>query len=396
MGETPRYAVVGGGIVGLAVAARIADQFPRAAVTVLEKESRWAAHQTGRNSGVIHSGVYYRPGSNKARMCRRGAMSMYEFARQENIPAERVGKLIVATSPAELPRLTALRERGVANGLDVRVLQPGQAREIEPYVDCVAALHVPETGIIDFAAVCAALARQLERGGAQLRLSTKVTGVRHSPRATVLETTRGEVEIDLLVNCAGLQSDQVAEMTGRRPSTRVVPFRGEYYELRPDRRHLVRALVYPVPDPVLPFLGVHLTRGIGGRVLAGPNAVLALAREGYDWRSVQPRELAETLRFPGFWRLARRHARTGLAETIRSLYRHGFAQSLRRLVPDVRDDDLLPAPAGVRAQAVAPNGMLLDDFVIDREARAVHVLNAPSPAATSAFEIAKHVVSLLA
>jgi L-2-hydroxyglutarate oxidase len=391
--QPQRVTVVGGGIVGLAVADRLARH--GAQVTVLEKEDRWAAHQTGRNSGVIHSGIYYPPGSHKALMCRRGAESMYAFAAAEGIEARRTGKLIVATSEDELPRMAALRDRGRANGLDVAELTPEQAREHEPHVSCIRALRVATTGIIDYAAVCRALVRRLEVAGADLQLSAEVLGFRRYQLATTVLTSRGDVDSDVVVNCAGLHSDRLARRAGARPDARIVPFRGEYYELRPERTHLVRGLIYPVPDPAFPFLGVHLTRGVDGGVHAGPNAVLALAREGYRWRTVRPADVADTLRFPGFWRLAARHGRSGVDEMARSLSRRRFADSLRRLVPEVADDDLVPAPAGVRAQAITRSGGLVDDFLIERESRLVHVLNAPSPAATSAFEIAAHIESLL-
>ena len=387
------YVVIGGGIIGLAVADRIASAEPGAHVTVLEKEAGWARHQSGRNSGVVHSGLYYAPGSHKATMCRRGAESMMAFARDHGVAVQRCGKLVVAGTPDQLPRLRSLAERGRANGLSVRELSPAQAREFEPEVACLGALHVPETGIVDYAGVCQALATRL--GAADLRLSTEVTGLRPGAQQTTVETTGGEFAADAVVNCAGLQSDLVASSGGHRPGARIVPFRGEYYELRPSAERLVRGLIYPVPDPRFPFLGVHLTRSVSGGVHAGPNAVLALAREGYDWHTVRPGELAGTLGYPGFWRLARRHYRTGVQEVVRSLSHHRFAESLRVLVPAITDDDLVPSAAGVRAQAVRPDGSLVDDFLIERIGGVVHVLNAPSPAATSAFEIAARVYGLL-
>ena len=390
-----RYVVIGGGILGLAVADRVAQDVPGARVTVVEKEAGWASHQTGRNSGVVHSGLYYPPGSLKATMCRAGADSMRRFAEQEGVAFERCGKLVVASTEAELPPLARLAARGRANGLQVREVGPAEMAELEPHGAGVAGLHVPETAIVDYRGVCAALVRRLTERGAELRLSTRVTGLREGPAVTTVETTSGDLAADAVVNCAGLYSDLVAGFGGRRPPARIVPFRGEYFELRPERRHLVRGLIYPVPDPLFPFLGVHLTRMVDGGVHAGPNAVLALAREGYDWRTVRPRELATTLTYPGFWRLAARHYRAGAAEVARSLSRHRFAQSLRRLVPAIEDDDLVPSPAGVRAQAVLRDGRLVDDFLVERVGRVVHVLNAPSPAATSALEIAVYVRALL-
>jgi L-2-hydroxyglutarate oxidase len=390
-----RVAVIGGGIVGLAVAERVLRDDPSARVTVVEKEHDWARHQTGRNSGVVHSGLYYPPGSRKALWCRAGATALLELARDEGVPHRVTGKLVVATAAGELDRLTALEQRGLANGLAVTRLSAAQAREHEPHVAAVAALHVAETGVIDYRAVCAVLVRRLRDAGARLLPGTEVVGGADGPREVVLETTRGEQVADVVVSCAGLHADRVARLLGHRPSVRIVPFRGEYHELTPGAAHLVRGLVYPVPDPELPFLGVHLTRGIDGHVHAGPNAVLALAREGYDWGRVDARDLADTLRFGGFWRLARRQARSGAAEMVRSLSHRRFADSARRLVPELADADLVPAPAGVRAQAVRADGTLVDDFLLERHGRVVHLLNAPSPAATASLEIARHVVATL-
>lgn len=390
-----RVVVVGGGIVGLAVAHRLVTDEPTARVTVLEKDTGWARHQTGRNSGVVHSGLYYPPGSAKARWCRTGGAELLAFAREHGVAHAVTGKLVVATSPDELPRLAALHERGLANGLDVTRLDADGARAHEPHVAALAALHVPETGVVDYPGVCAALVDRLAAAGADLRPGAEVVGGHDGPREVVVETGHGTVAADLVVTCAGLRTDLVAELLGHRPSVRIVPFRGEYRELAPEAAHLVRGLVYPVPDPELPFLGVHLTRGVDGHVHAGPNAVLALAREGYGWGVVRPRELAGTLAYPGLWRLARRHARTGVHEVARSLDPRRFGDSLRRLVPDLRDEDLRPAPAGVRAQAVRPDGSLVDDFLVERSGRCVHVFNAPSPAATAAFAIARHVTGLL-
>ncbi|MBR7743020.1 L-2-hydroxyglutarate oxidase [Phycicoccus sp. BSK3Z-2] len=387
--------VVGGGVVGLAVADRVLREDPAARVTVLEKEDGWATHQTGRNSGVVHSGLYYPPGSAKARWCRAGAEALLAFAAEEGVPQARTGKLVVATAPEELPRLAALHERGLANGLAVRRVDAEEAREHEPHVAALAALHVPETGVVDYAAVSAALVRRLRAAGADLRTGTTVLGGREDARGVTVATSTGEERADVVVTCAGLHTDTVARRLGHDPFVRVVPFRGEYHELAPEAAHLVRGLVYPVPDPDLPFLGVHLTRGVDGVVHAGPNAVPALAREGYGWGVVSARDLAGTLAWPGTWRLARRQARTGPAEVTRSLSRRRFADSVRRLVPEVRDEHLRPSPAGVRAQAVRPDRTLVDDFLVERTARCAHVLNAPSPAATASLEIAGHVVGHL-
>lgn len=321
--------MIGGGIVGLATAHRLLLDRPGAEVTVLEKETRVAAHQTGHNSGVIHAGVYYRPGSLKARLCRAGSRSMVELCQEHQIPVQVCGKLIVATDPAELPRLHALHERASANGLAVRLLSPGEVTEYEPAVACLAALHVPTTGIVDFAAVCRVLATLVEKAGGQVRLGVRVTAIRARPSdAYTLATTTGEVPADAVVNCAGLHADRIARLAGVDPPARIIPFRGEYYELVPHRRELVRGLIYPVPDPQFPFLGVHLTRMIDGSVHAGPNAVLATAREGYRWRRFSLRDVAGIAGWPGMWRLGRRHLRYGLAEVRRSLSRRRFAADL--------------------------------------------------------------------
>jgi L-2-hydroxyglutarate oxidase len=390
-----RYVVIGGGIVGLATAHELTRRYPHATVTVLEKEDRVAAHQTGHNSGVIHAGVYYKPGSLKARMCRAGSASMVEFCDAYGVPYQICGKLIVATDETELPRLHALHERALANDLPVRLVTPAEAREYEPHVASVAGLHVASTGIVDYAQVCRVLADLVEKAGGTIRLGARVVGLHPDGDSIVVRTTTDEHRADYLVNCAGLHSDRIARMAGHRPTARIVPFRGEYYELRASRRDLVNGLIYPVPDPQFPFLGVHLTRMIDGTVHAGPNAVLALAREGYSWGRIRPRDVADVATYPGLWRLARKHLRYGLTEVRRSLSRNLFAQSLARLVPELTRDDIVPAGAGVRAQAIAHDGSLVDDFLIVHGPRQVHVLNAPSPAATSSLEIAKHIATQL-
>ncbi|GAA1811740.1 L-2-hydroxyglutarate oxidase [Planosporangium flavigriseum] len=390
-----RYAVIGGGIVGLATAHELRRVHPGAAVTVVEKEAGWGAHQTGHNSGVIHAGVYYAPGSLKAELCRAGRRSMLDFCAEHDIPFQVCGKLIVATDEAELPRLHALHERARANDLEVRLITPEEAREYEPEVACVAALHVAATGIVNFGTVCARLAELLEKSGADMRTGERVIGIRSATAdgPVTVQTTRGELQADVLINCAGLHADRIARMAGVHPPARIVPFRGEYYELRPERRGLVRGLIYPVPDPQFPFLGVHLTKMIDGSVHAGPNAVLALAREGYGWSRIRPGDLLDAATYSGLWRLGRRHWRYGASEVGRSLSKRRFAASLARLVPAIGPDDLVKAEAGVRAQAIRPDGSLVDDFLIARQGRQVHVLNAPSPAATSSLEIAKHIVA---
>ncbi|WP_091299764.1 L-2-hydroxyglutarate oxidase [Amycolatopsis xylanica] len=387
--------VIGGGILGLAVAWELTRRGTD--VTVLEKEDHWAAHQTGHNSNVVHAGLYYKPGSFKARMSTAGNRSIVDFARLYGVPVEVCGKLVVATSDDELPALQVLADRAEANGVPAKLISPSEARAYEPEVSCVGALRVESTGIIDFPAVCAALVRLLDETGADLRLSTPALAIRSTDRGVEVATGDDVIRADALVNCAGLQSDRVARLAGLTPSARIVPFRGEYYELKPERRNLVRGLIYPVPNASLPFLGVHLTRMLDGSVHAGPNAVLALSREGYGWGDISAKDLAEVARFPGLWRLARKYAYpTGLDEVRRSFSKKRFAKSLARLVPAVQPEDIVRHGSGVRAQALLPNGALVDDFLIETAPHQVHVLNAPSPAATSALEIAKHVADQVA
>lgn len=380
--------VIGGGIVGLSTAYAITRAAPGTRVTVLEKEQGPARHQTGRNSGVIHSGIYYRPGSLKARYAVRGAAEMVKFCAEYGIAHEVTGKLIVATERSELPRLHALVQRGRENGIPVRELGPAQIAEYEPEVRGLAAIQVGTTGICDYGSVAERLA---EASGADVRYGTEVVRIdRRAALGVAVRTADGSVvRGKVLVNCAGLQCDRVAMLAGDDPGMRIIPFRGEYFDLaRPD---LVRGLVYPVPDPAFPFLGVHLTRGIGGGVHVGPNAVPALAREGYGWGVVRPLEVAGTVAWPGAWRMAGRHWRYGAGELRRSLSKGAFTAAVRRLLPAVTEDDLLPAAAGVRAQAVLRDGSLVDDFLIREGERAVHVLNAPSPAATASLPIGRAV-----
>ncbi len=380
--------VVGGGIVGLSTAYAITRAAPGTRVTLLEKEAGPARHQTGRNSGVIHSGIYYRPGSLKARYAVKGAAEMVKFCAEYGIAHAVTGKLIVATERAELPRLHALVQRGRENGIPVRELGAAQIGEYEPEVRGLAAIHVGTTGVCDFVGV----ARQLgQASGAEIRYGAQVVRVDRRPeRGVAVLTARGDVvRARALVNCAGLYCDEVARLTGDEPGMRIVPFRGEYYELA--RPELVRGLVYPVPDPAFPFLGVHLTRGIDGGVHIGPNAVPALAREGYGWGVVRPWEVAGTLAWPGAWALARRHWRYGGGELRRSVSKKAFTAAVRRLLPAAEEDDLVRAAAGVRAQAVLRDGTLVDDFLIKEAPRTVHVLNAPSPAATASLPIGREV-----
>lgn len=386
--------IIGGGIIGLALAHKLSSV--GLAVTVLEKESRWAAHQTGHNSGVIHAGPYYKPGSLKATMCLAGNRSMTAFAQEHGIAHEKSGKIILATSESEIPRLDALAARAIANGVDCRLITMEEAREYEPHIGGVKALRVEDTGIIDYTAVSMKLAELAASRGAELILGTQVRAIHESGDQVVVEHDRGSTTSDLLINAAGLHSDEIARMAGMKPTVRIIPFRGEYYEIREDRRDLVKGLIYPVPDPEMPFLGVHLTRMIDRSVHAGPNAVLALAREGYRWSQISPRDLMGTLTFPGFLKFASGQIPTGAREIIRSFSRRRFARDLARLVPEITTADLIPAGSGIRAQAFGRDGKLVDDFVIQQNRNQIHILNAPSPAATSSLEIADHIAGLIA
>lgn len=386
-------AVVGAGIIGLATAHRYLEVHPGKRVVVLEAEARPALHQTGRNSGVLHSGVYYRPGSAKATLAVAGRSSMVEFCRRHGIAHDVCGKVIVAVDSSEQERLASLAQRAVRNGVDAELIDARRLAELEPYCAGVEALHIPSTGIADYGAVCRALLDEIEAAGGELRTSTKVVGIDQAADGVRVATTTGDVRAAWLVNCAGLRCDQVAELAGAASGYRIVPFRGEYYELVPERSHLVSNLIYPVPDPSFPFLGVHLTRMIDGTIHAGPNAVLALAREGYRWSDVSGAQLREHIANRGLWRLARRYWRTGAGEVWRSLNKAAFTRALQRLVPDIAADDLVRSEAGVRAQAMDPAGELEDDFAVTAGGRSTHVLNAPSPAATSSLEIARMIVS---
>jgi len=391
--------VVGGGIVGLATSLALLARRPGASLVVLEKEPRLAAHQTGRNSGVIHAGLYYKPGSLKAALCARGRAMLERFCEEHGVRFERCGKLVVATSDEELPRLDELERRGRANGLTgIRRLRAEEIHAHEPHAAGVAALHVPQTGIVDYREVARAYASELARRGGEVRTGARATAIeRRGADGVVVESTAGAVEARVLVACAGLESDRVARMAGLAIDVAIVPFRGEYWMLRPEREHLVRHLVYPVPDPAFPFLGVHFTRRIGGGVEAGPNAVLALAREGYTRTSFAARDAWDVARWPGFWRMARRTWRSGLAEQWRSLSRRSFAHACARLVPAVTAADLARPPAGggagVRAQAVRRDGALVDDFAFAEGQRMIHVLNAPSPAATASLAIGEEIAA---
>ena len=387
-------AIVGGGIVGLATARALHERAPHARLAILEKEPKLASHQTGHNSGVIHSGIYYRPGSAKARLCVEGKHLMLEFTEKHGIRVDRCGKVIVATSKAELPRLHSLYERGRANGVPVELIDTVRLREFEPHAKALSAIWSPSTAIVDYGEVADAIARDLQAGGVAIETGARVTVIARGSDGVEIAAGRLTVRAKRLVNCAGLYSDAVARLAGATTDVRIIPFRGEYYMLRAERRALVRGLIYPVPDPEFPFLGVHLTRTVHGEVEAGPNAVFAFAREGYRFGRVSPRELAATLAYRGFWRMARRYWRMGSFEMYRSLSKRAFVRALQRLVPELRPEDVERGGAGVRAQAVSPDGSLVDDFRIVAEADAIHVLNAPSPAATASLAIGRHIAGL--
>jgi L-2-hydroxyglutarate oxidase len=392
---SPRYdvVIVGGGIVGLAVALGITQRFPRLRLLLLEKEARVGQHQSNHNSGVIHSGIYYKPGSLKAKLCVEGAREMVEFCRSHDLPYEICGKVIVATHEQELPRLEELRRRGEANGLTgLRLIGPEELREIEPHASGLQALVVPSTGITDYLKVCEKYADLISAQGGAIFTSNTVIGIKSCGTEIVVETQRDTFSAGFLINCAGLFSDRISRMAGDDPGVMIVPFRGEYYDLIPERSFLVRALIYPVPDPQFPFLGVHFTRRISGSVDAGPNAVLAFRREGYRRSDFSLRDLASSLAFPGFWRMAKTNWRSGLYEFHRSFSKAEFVRALQRLLPEVRERDLVPGGSGVRAQALGRDGMLIDDFRFVPSARMLHVLNVPSPAATASLVIGRVIV----
>jgi (S)-2-hydroxyglutarate dehydrogenase len=389
--------IVGGGIVGLAVALEITRRFPRARLLLLEKENHVGRHQSGHNSGVIHSGVYYKPGSLKAKLCVAGAEAMIEFCREHGVLHRVCGKVIVATQEEELPRLDELRRRGEANRLTgLRSIGPDELRQIEPNATGLRALVVPSTGITDYAAVCDKYAELIVSRGGTILTSHAVQALKRTSAEIVVETNRGTFSATSLINCAGLFSDRISRMAGDSPQVMIVPFRGEYYDLVPERSLLVRSLIYPVPDPRFPFLGVHFTRRIDGSVDAGPNAVLAFRREGYHRTDFSLRDLASSLAFPGFWRMGAKNWRSGLDEFHRSFSKSAFVRALQRLVPEVKPEDLVPGCAGVRAQAVTREGALVDDFQFVPSERMLHVLNVPSPAATASLMIGRTIVNTAA
>jgi L-2-hydroxyglutarate oxidase len=389
-------AVVGGGIVGLATAYQFIHRFPGRRVAVLEKESHVAAHQTGHNSGVLHSGIYYKPGTMKAVTCRAGKKAMEAFCVNEGIAHEICGKIIVAVSDADLPALERIHERGKANGVVCEMIDRDRLADLEPFAAGVKAIHVPEAGIVNYRQVCERLAEKVVQAGGSVLFNARVTAEHQRADEVTAVTTVGDITARLLVNCAGLQSDRVAKLAGEGPGAKVVPFRGEYYALKPNAHRLCRNLIYPTPDPAFPFLGVHFTRMIDGSVECGPNAVLAFGREAYRFRQFNARDLFETLTYRGFLRMARRHWRMGFGEMWRSLSKSAFVRALQRLVPSITADNLEPAPAGIRAQMVAPDGGLVDDFLILAEGRIVSICNAPSPAATASLKIGETIVDRLA
>ena len=385
--------IIGGGIIGLATAMRLTQEFPDLRVAVLEKEPEIALHQTGHNSGVIHAGIYYAPGSQKANFCSIGGRMLRDFCDERGIEYEMCGKLIVAIDDGEVPRLEELYRRGTANGAEgLEMIGAERLRELEPHAAGVRAIWSPNTGIIDFAEVSRAYATEMLEAGGELISGARVTGISRNGGEVRLETTAGDLSVKHVINCAGLQVDQVARMMGVDVGVRIIPFRGEYYSLKPERDHLVKGLLYPVPDPAMPFLGVHFTRRISGSVEAGPNAVLALKREGYRKTSFDLGDAVGTLTYPGFWRLSFKYWKSGISEQYRSMVKSVFVRSLQTLVPEIRGEDLHQPGAGVRAQAVDRKGQLLQDFSIAETEQAIHVLNAPSPGATASLTISRYIV----
>ena len=391
---TDRIVVVGGGIIGLATAWRLTHRFPCTTVTVLEKEPAVCRHQSGHNSGVLHSGLYYKPGSKKARLAVSGIRQMVDFCQQHSIPHEICGKIVVATSQEELPRLNGLFERGTQNGLQgLKMLTGDELREIEPHAAGLAAIRVPQEGIVDFPRVCETLATLIRAQGGEVVTSARVTAIDREAPGWRVHSTVGDYQCSRIVTCAGLQSDRIAALTGAKRTVRIVPFRGEYYKIRPERQHLVRHLIYPVPDPNFPFLGVHFTRLIHGGVEAGPNAVLALAREGYTKTDINPSDIFDALTFNGLWRFLAKYPRMCWQETRRSFSKSLFCASLQRLVPEIQPEDLCEGGAGVRAQAMSPDGSLVEDFHFVEGPGELHVVNAPSPGATASLALAEEIAT---
>jgi L-2-hydroxyglutarate oxidase len=393
--------IIGGGIVGLATALKIGEAYPKTRILILEKEAQLAQHQTGHNSGVIHSGLYYRPGSIKARTCVTGRTALIDFCRDHSVPFELCGKVVVATSQAEIPRLEELYRRGIANGLQgLELIGPERLRELEPHAGGVQGLRVPETGIIDYKKVAEAYASKIRGAGGDIRISHRVVGILDRPDEIVLQTSAGDYRTRSLINCCGLYSDIVTKMMGGAGNGkgdqehRIIPFRGEYYKIAPEKQYLVRNLIYPVPDPTFPFLGVHFTRMASGGVEAGPNAVFALAREGYRKTDINLHDLWRTVSFKGFWAMTGKYWQTGFGELYRSLSKSAFVRALQKLLPEIQENDLIPGGSGVRAQAVSASGALVDDFVIRESRKAIHVLNAPSPGATASLAIGQSIAEM--
>ena len=397
--ESNQYdiAIIGGGILGLSTAMQLLERAPNWRVAVIEKEAQLATHQTGHNSGVMHSGIYYRPGSHKAQFCVAGLNNMVKFCDENGIEYQQCGKVIVALNESELGRLQDLFQRGTANGVpDLEIVGPERLKEIEPHTVGMRALWAPHTGIVDFTKVAAAFANKFQQAGGDIFTGAAVKKITNMTGSVALETTKGTFQAKHLINCAGLYADKVAAMTGEKLGVKIIPFRGEYYTLRPESHHLVNGLIYPVPDPRFPFLGVHYTRNIHGEVEAGPNAVLALKREGYRKSDVDLAESWGTFTYPGFWKMSMKHWRTGIGEIHRSYSKRVFVNDLRRLLPEIQAQDLVPGGSGVRAQAVSSSGAVLDDFSIIQGREAVHVLNAPSPGATSSIAVGEHIADLAA
>ncbi|MDR7236456.1 L-2-hydroxyglutarate oxidase [Neobacillus drentensis] len=387
------FAIIGGGIVGLSTGIALYDRYPNAKVLVLEKENVLADHQTGHNSGVIHSGIYYKPGSFKARFAKAGSRSMIEFCRKHDIEHDICGKVIVATKQEELPLLDNLFSRGLENELAIQKISEGELKEIEPHVNGVGAIRVPMAGIVNYRQVSEKFSEIILQHGGEIRLGTKVEKIIEKKGEVLIETNKQTYKARLVINCAGLQSDRVAKAAGYKTDMKIVPFRGEYFKLKPEKRYLVKHLIYPVPNPKFPFLGVHFTRMISGEVDAGPNAVLSFKREGYKKTDFNLKDFAEVMGYPGFWKLASGFMKEGIDEMVRSVSKAKFVESLQQLIPEIQADDLVPAPAGVRAQALKNNGVMVDDFHIILGESSVHVCNAPSPAATASIEIGKEVVN---
>jgi len=393
--------IIGGGILGLATALKVTAAHPNIRLLILEKEAEIARHQTGNNSGVIHSGLYYRPGSLKARSCVTGRKELIAFCDKNSVPYEICGKVVVATNQEEMPRLEDLHRRGISNGLqNLEIIGPQRLKEIEPHAIGVKGLYVPETGIVDYRKVAEAYANKVRDANGDIRLSQRVVGILDRPNEVVLQTSGGDYRTKYLINCCGLHSDIVAKMiggasaNGNEEEHRIIPFRGEYYKITPERQFLVRNLIYPVPDPTFPFLGVHFTRMAKGGVEAGPNAVFAYAREGYRHTDINLGDLWRTVSFKGFWAMTGKYWQTGFGELYRSLSKSAFVHALQKLLPEIRQSDLVPGGAGVRAQAVSASGALVDDFVIKQSRNAIHVLNAPSPGATASLAIGQQICEM--